>query len=217
MTDRVSRSRWAPRAAATLAAAGLVLAASTVAAGKTYRWVDEDGEVHYGDRMPADASRSEHAVIDDSGVVREQQRSADEEDAERERQRASEEAPEQAEARSRRDRMLLETFTEEEDLVRMRDRRLEAIDARIAVVDHQLEQLRTQRESYADHLDSVRAAATEDSYAVKSARERLERVEKRIEGRRATLADLRTRREDIAAEFAADLERFRELEAARGD
>ena len=187
-----------------------------VSAGKLYRWVDEDGEVHYGDRMPADASRNEHAVMDESGVVREQRRSADDEAAERERARAEEEGSRaQAEAQERHDRMLLETFASEEELLRMRDRRVEAVDARIAVVEHQLEDLRAERREHQAHLDSIRSATTEDAPARKMARRRIDRTEQRIEQVRARLETLEAQREEIEERFAADLERFRELEAAR--
>ncbi|MDZ7747453.1 MAG: DUF4124 domain-containing protein [Halofilum sp. (in: g-proteobacteria)] len=208
-----TRPAYSLRAA--LWAAVLALVVTPAAAGKSYRWVDEDGNVHYGDRMPADASRSEHAVIDDSGTVREQHRSADEEEAERAQQQRQNAGKDEAQAR--RDRMLRETFTSEGDLLRMRDRRVEAVDAKIAVVEHQVEQLETQRQSYVDHLASVREAASEDSPAVQSALERLARVDKRLEGRRAVLAELRAQRERIIEQFATDLERFRELKAARGN
>lgn len=200
-----------------LAAAGLVLAFQGAPAGELYRWVDDDGNVHYGDRMPAEATDDEHAVMDDQGVVREERRSAAEEERDRERERTEEAQRRQAESQSRRDHVLLQTFTTEEDLIRTRDRRLEAIDARIGVVEHQMEKLERQRNRHREHLESLRDITTEDAHARELARERIERTESRLETRQATLEDLQQQRRRIADEFDADLERYRELKARRAE
>ena len=46
----------------------IVLLMSTTYAG-LYRWVDESGEVHYSDKMPASASKKAHAKIDKNGMI----------------------------------------------------------------------------------------------------------------------------------------------------
>ena len=34
-----------------------------------YRWVDENGVVHYGDRVPTDAAELEKQIVNDAGVT----------------------------------------------------------------------------------------------------------------------------------------------------
>ena len=49
----------------------LVLIFSTTAYGKLYKWVDEDGKVHYSDKMPPDQIKREHQELNQHGVVKE--------------------------------------------------------------------------------------------------------------------------------------------------
>ncbi|MGW8367567.1 MAG: DUF4124 domain-containing protein, partial [Gammaproteobacteria bacterium] len=45
--------------------AGLSLLVSTGYAQKLYRWVDENGRVHYGDRIPPEASGQSRDLLND--------------------------------------------------------------------------------------------------------------------------------------------------------
>ena len=79
-----------------LLTATLLLVATSAAFGqdlRTYRWVDEDGVTHYGDRVPPEHSDKELHVLNDQGVTvaRVQGKQTEEEIAELERQRAERE------------------------------------------------------------------------------------------------------------------------------
>ena len=47
-----------------------ILAAGSAMAGKVYRWVDENGEVHYSETLPPDFEDKKHDELDDQGIVR---------------------------------------------------------------------------------------------------------------------------------------------------
>jgi hypothetical protein len=54
----------------------MLLSAAMVAEGgqkeqKVYRWVDENGEVHYTQSLPPDFQDKKHDVLDERGIVRE--------------------------------------------------------------------------------------------------------------------------------------------------
>jgi len=49
----------------------LVLIAMPVSATKLYKLVDENGKVHYSDKVPPDQIRNEHKELSDQGVVKE--------------------------------------------------------------------------------------------------------------------------------------------------
>lgn len=99
-----------------------------------YKWVDEEGRVHFGDRIPAKYQLKEHDELNDSGVVSKHNAAAKtaEEKAEENRLKKEENKIALAKKRKRqRDRVLLDTYTTERDLIVARDARLEAVGSQI--------------------------------------------------------------------------------------
>lgn len=206
-----------PRLAAAVPAvlAVLLCLAPTAEAGKLYRWVDEDGHVHYTDRMPADASDEAHQVMDETGTVKEEKESAAVE-RERRREREAEQAEERRRAeqerlaeqeRRRKDRIILQTFVTERDIKLTRANRVEAVQVQINIAEHGIEQLESRRADLRQNLERLPA----DSPAAETNRERLAEAEMRLRQRRADKAHLEKQRAEIESLFDHYLERFREL------
>jgi hypothetical protein len=95
----------------------------------TYRWVDEQGKVHYGDVMPKQQSGLGHQELDKQGrVVKETPRTLltpEERRRRAEEAAAHEEHLRRVEAQQRRDRALLSTYADESEIDLARDRALE--------------------------------------------------------------------------------------------
>lgn len=185
-------------------------------AGKLYRWVDEDGNVQYTDRLPPDASDDAHQVMDRNGTVTEDKESSAVE-RERRRQREAERAAErrraeqarrQAEERQRRDRIILQTFVTERDIELTRNNRIEAVQVQINIVEDGIERLESRRAHILARLDNL----PDDSTAAQTYRERLSEVDASLEQRRTDRAQLESKRADIQQLFGHYLERFRELQ-----
>ena len=218
MRRRAERQTPPCRQLVGLALAATLIGAAQATAGQLYRWVDEDGSVHYGDRMPARGTRGDHAVLDKGGTVVREQRSArvqggDPSGTPGERQEDSAEP-----SQRQHDRMLLETFTTEADLLRTRERRLDAIERRLSTVRRQIERLTQQRDRYPTQLQSRpndTPEAAEDTQQTAPLRSQSHQTEARLEKREQLRRQLRAERQRIAAEFDANLARFRELKAAR--
>lgn len=184
----------------------LILAAilPVAACGEIYRWVDEDGQMHMSDTPPSDVTRFDREVIDRRGLVRERQEappSAAEREAraaEEARLRAEEEAAaRQAEA----DRILLQSFGSERELIHTRDDRLALIDSELALLRERLEELRQERERLRSEGDMAQADA----------------LEERIRAHQGRLEEQRAQRERIEQRFRQDLERLRTLRARQED
>lgn len=175
-----------------------ILWAPAVGAGELHRWVDEGGEVHYTDAPPPESARTTGS---DEGQKKE-------EAAAREREEAA--AAERAE-RSRRDRVLWESYSSVADIERTRDRRLDAVDGEIGLAEHRVERVRDQIDRY----DRLLADLPEDN----EHREEMERqraaARERLERRRNELEQVQVRRMRMEARFAREIERFRELVADR--
>lgn len=204
------------RAQIVLLAGAAVAASAASGQQRLYRWVDEDGNVHYGDRVPPEYSKRDREVLNEQGVSvgREDGELTAEERAARERER-SEAAAEEAARRevAQRDRMLLETYLSVADIEDLRDRRLELLDSQIQVTELYLSDLRkrlanleAEAERYAPRSDADDARPLPESLAaeLEQTRASIDSYEQQIERTRAEQARLR-------AQFEDDIERFREL------
>ena len=174
--------------------AGLCLALATPGAqAKLYRWVDDQGAVHYTDTPPPAAAGKKGSTLDESGRVIEQHDPA---------------AEKQREEEARRDRALLQTFTTVRDLEVVRDDRIAAFDSTIKLGEDRLGRQRATLEG----LEQRGKQLTDQGKPVP------DNLAKQIESARATVADTekyldgqRRERAETAQRFEADIARFKEL------
>ena len=106
-------------------------------AGKLYKWVDENGKVHYTDTPPPESSSKEREVLNDQGMVTEtlaREKTDEEIAAEQAAARDAAERKRIEDEIAAKDRMLLSTYTRVEELEMARDGRIQALDAQIRVV-----------------------------------------------------------------------------------
>ncbi|MGF1644382.1 MAG: DUF4124 domain-containing protein [Thiotrichales bacterium] len=109
-----------------------------------FRWVDESGRVHYGDRLPPTSAESGHQEIDTFGRVKKEVPGA-KSSAERERE-AELKARRDADERARRerinyDRALLSTYTSIDDIERLRADRLGLVESVSSVIQTKVAKL----------------------------------------------------------------------------
>jgi uncharacterized protein DUF4124 len=126
----------------TVGALLLVVAAialpSIGSAQKTYKWRDENGAVHYGDRIPPEYADRDREVLNDQGMhVRSEEGAITPEEAAaaRARDTAAEADQTAKDEIARHDRMLLETYLSVADLEHLRDERLEQIESEIKLIE----------------------------------------------------------------------------------
>lgn len=198
----------------------LLAAAALPATGafgqRLYRWVDENGVVHYGDRVPPEYADRDRTVLNPQGIpiAREEGALTSDELEALERQRAEEAATlnERAEI-ARRDRMLLATYLSVADIERLRDSRLEMLESQVTVTELYLAEL-------GERLAKLRAdAARYKPYSDRQdAPELPEQLAREIESTEASIASYqqrieRTRDEQakLKAQFDSDIERFKQL------
>ncbi len=195
---------------------GLALALPAGAAADkkpvTYRWVDEQGVVHYGDSIPAQYSEKAHQMLNKQGVEvghAEAQKTGEELAAE-ERERAEKLKHQQ------HDTFLITTYTSVKDIETLRDQRLD-----------QLQGQRVAAEQYVDNLRSRLVALQERAkhFRPYSARPDARRMPDDLaENLIRTLNELRTqnsalmaKNEEVSAmkaQFDMDIVRYRELREA---
>lgn len=126
--------RIRPRIALSTAAAACALALAAPASAATYKWVDENGKVHYGDKLPPEQINKGSVQLDKNAVPIKRIEPAP--TPEQRRAKAEEEARQKELARERdllerRDRALLATYTTESEIDLARKRALATIDAQV--------------------------------------------------------------------------------------
>jgi hypothetical protein len=208
-------------AAVMLAVAAMQSGAAAAAeqSKKTYRWVDEDGVVHFGDHVPAEYATTKRQVLNEYGVPvasEDGAKTAEQIAAEKAAAKKAEAERQKAILAARRDQVLLDTYLTVEEIEALRDRRLELIDTQIKVTENYLSGLR-------DILEKLQAEAAafkpynSDPQAPpideRLARE-LSNTMDSIMLYEKNLADTKTRKSDVMGQFAADIDRFRTLKAA---
>jgi len=126
-----------------ITAAALLSLLPLIAAGeveRVYKWVDEDGQVHYGDSIPPEYSDLPKQVLNDFGVtVDHLDGRKTEEQIEAERKAADLKL--QKELQMQADRALLATYLNVDEIVMHRDRRIELFQAQSRVTELYLRNL----------------------------------------------------------------------------
>lgn len=174
-----------------------------------YRWVDEQGVIHYGDHIPPQYAKQDRALLNAQGVEvghLEGQRSPEQVAAEA-RERASQIRQRQHDA------FLITTYTSVKDIEALRDTRLD-----------QLKGQRVAAQQYVDTLRSRLAALESRALAFKpyntrpeahrmpdDLAENLVRTVNDLNVQTRNLAAKNEEETELRAEFQADIERYREL------
>ena len=190
----------------------LALAAGPAAAQKLYRWVDENGQVHYGDKIPPQYADQDRDVLNQRGVAVGREEGAETPEEARARME-QEKAAKALEERAQRDRMLLQTYQNVDEIEMLRERRIDLIDSQIII---QEQSLKTLRQRHADQLARAERFAPRNTAAEAPAMpeglaEDIARSESDIQTQERNLQKKRDERAAVNAQFDADVQRFKEL------
>ena len=184
-------------------------------AGKLYKWVDENGQIRYGDRIPPQYARKSNETLNQQGITVDRKEAAKtpEQIAAAQRLEEAREAAERVQQeQDRKDRILLDTFTNEDEMVLTRDGKIEAIEAIIRVTNGRTQKLKLRLSEL-----KTRAANIERSGKPVS-----DKLNAEISETRQQIAQnftyVKSRNSDqqlIREQFEVDIARFRELQAEK--
>ena len=180
-----------------------------------YRWVDENGAVHYGDKVPAKYLKQEHQELNEQGttVKKHDRAMTAEEKAEKKRQEAERKRLEnEKRAQALRDRVLTDTYTTERDLVAAKDARLDAIDSQLQLSKELIKNTQEKVEKTEQLIESLKASGKmvpESTYA------KLEREKLALATQKGVQQGHQIKREEVIVQFDGYIERFRELMAEK--
>jgi hypothetical protein len=119
-----------------IALLAVVLGVAPLYASKLYRWVDDEGNVHFTDRMPAEQVDKGRTELNEQGLTIDQvapAKTPEERARDAELERLRREQQRLREKQEAEDRVLLRTFHSVDDIALARDGKLAAVDVLIRV------------------------------------------------------------------------------------
>ena len=187
-------------------------AKSAASSGEVYRWVDNEGVVHFGDQIPAEYAPIDRQVLNQYGVpLRTEQGALTEEELAAEKKAVAEKKA--ALVAARRDEVLLSTYLSVEEIEALRDRRMELINGQFSVTRTYLQSLKdrlTQLQQEAGNFKPYSQDPGAETIDEKLAKE-LSDIADSIALYERTLLDTRNRQSRVVMAFDADIARFKEL------
>ncbi|MEX2126555.1 MAG: DUF4124 domain-containing protein [Woeseia sp.] len=199
-----------------LLTAAMLFALPQAAAGaedqKLYRWVDKEGNVHYGDSIPAEYAEVDKQVVNEHGVTLGilRGKKSDEEIA---AEKHEEELRGERELRRRQDQALLATYLSIDEIVMHRDRRVELFQAQSRVTElylrnlqKRLDTLEQEASRFLPYSEDPDSAMIDPALAADMAttRETIARHEQNLQR-------FQKDEQNIVARFDGDITRFKSL------
>lgn len=189
-----------------------LLTASGAQAERTFKWVDEEGNIHYGDRVPMQYSTQERKEINQQGrtlKVYETPKTS-EEIAEQKRLAAiAAEEKKRQEAQAEIDRILLATYSSAADIEMMRDSRVASIEELIQLTDSRISSLQNRLEGLNQESRDYEARGKP---VPKYVEHQTESIRNQISQNQTFIEAKQKEMEDIQKTFAADIARYREIQ-----
>lgn len=178
-----------------------------------YKWVDENGQMHFGDKIPSKYVVKEHEELNEQGVTIKHKEAAKTPEQKAEEKRLEKErkmAELEEKKKKQRDRVLLDTYTTERDLIVARDSRLDAVGSQIHLAESIIADSNNKIESMEKQVTQIKASNREvpaDLY------QRIEGEKHQVEVQSQVMENHIKRRDEIAAQFNGYIERFNVLKA----
>jgi len=174
-------------------------------------WINDEGVRECGEAVPPEHAQKRYQEINERGmVVKEKERAKTEEELQEEARRAAIEAKkrQQQEEQARQDRILLFTYSSVEDIELVRDDQMAAIKANIKVTQKRNDKIREDLDQRVADAAAAERASKKPSEAllkdIESLKRQIRNNERYIEKRRREI-------QEIKEEYAAKIERFKEL------
>jgi hypothetical protein len=190
-----------------------LLMATSATAERVFKWVDSEGQIHYGNRVPPEYAKIERKEINDQGrtvKIYEAVMTPDEKAA---AQKAAElEASKKAldEKRAIHDRSLLATYASEQDMLLARDGKISSIEALLQLTNSRIESMKQRLHGLTEEAATYERSGKQLPHTVEAQinnlRSQITRNEKFIKEKEQELGDINT-------QFDTDITRFIELTA----
>jgi hypothetical protein len=199
----------------------LLWVSSAVADNKesaVYHWTDNEGVMHYGDRVPPEFAATGHIILNEQGIEIDRidgEKTAEEKAEQKRRAELLAEQRKTRDAALLRDKVLLSTYLSIGEIKALRDRRIELVAGQIRVTQIYLDNLREKilkLEKEAQRFSPYSTNSNARPIDEKLSRELSDTLDS-IMLYEQNLARSRREQNQLMAKFSADIDRFKELHA----
>ena len=205
---------------------------NTTVAERVFKWVDTEGQIHYGNRVPPEYAKTERKVINDQGRVVKIYEAAKTPEEKAAEQKAAELAAKKKaldEKRAIHDRSLLATYASEQDMQLARDGKVASIEALLQLTNSRIESMKQRllglTEEAATYersgkqlphtlegqINNLRAQTTKNEAFVKEKEQELDKMNRQFDSDINRFIELTAEQEDSQT----SAQRIANLEAAR--
>jgi hypothetical protein len=191
--------------------ATLLLAATAASAERTFKWVDEQGNTHYGDRVPMQASAHERREINEQGrTLKAYAEPGSQEALARQKHQAAleYEKQQQTDEQSRRDSELLAAYASETDILIARDNELGAIEELIRMTNIRLESL---QKRLGDMVGEAAGYEARGKPVPEFVQHQTALIQEQISQNEVIISNKQAEMESINKRYAADIAHYQRL------
>ncbi len=195
-----------------LALALAILSCSFSVQAKMYKWLDEDGQIHFGDKIPQKYLVKAHDELNEHGVKtkhREAEKTAEEKVRERHLEEERNKAAVAEKKQKQLDRVLFDTYTTERDLVIARDSRLDSYATQIKLSEAYINDENKNIESMEKQVARIKASGRE---VPKDLYNRIDSGKQQVASQTKIMKNHKKQSDEISVEFNAYIERFRDFQ-----
>lgn len=179
-------------------------------------WTNAEGNRECGDKVPPEYSQTGHEIRTKEGIVVDQvdgASSPEELQRLRTEQAAAEERRIEEERQRRMDEVLLQTFSEESDIVRSQQDKVDILEGQITLAGERIKKLKVHLEKIQDRVKIYREKEQDIPASLIKGEAS---AQKQIDDNNKFIADKRLEQQQIIDSHQAQLARFRELTARGG-
>jgi len=194
----------------------LYMSPQILTAATLYKWIDDEGKVRYSDRIPTSDIKKQHQTLNKQGVVINTKEAA----------KTEEELAAEAEAKinleiqlaeekrikglqDKKDRVLLLTFSSEEEMIAVRENRISVIDSVIRLIEKSIADNEVTLIGLQDSADSQYVSKGQEIPG--GLAQKIEHFTRKIASRTEQLNSRKAEKNKVKEQFDLDLARYRLL------
>ncbi len=178
-----------------------------------YKWVDDEGQMHFGDKIPSKYLVKEHDELNERGIKVKHRAAAKTAEEKAEEYRLKQEQKKAAlieKKKQQRDRVLLDTYTTERDLIVARDSRLDAVGSQIQLAETIIRDSNKKIETMEAQIVRIQESNRQVPLALY---DRVENEKQQVVVQAKVMETHKKRRAEIDEQFNDYIERFKVLKA----
>ncbi len=194
----------------------LCIVCSLPVQGKMYKWVDENGQMHFGDSIPMQYRVGKHMELNEKGALVKTHAAQETEEQRLEKKRIEELRKEEAlraTEQEKKDRGLLDSYNSEQELIIARDTRIEAVDTQLKLSHSIIEDTQQKLEATQKQIAGINASGRQ---VPENLIAKLEHEKSLLASYEKVAAQHLEKKNKIHQQFNEYINRFRELKKPKG-